>query len=97
MQIRLRRERLEHHLAVCNLNHRMFAGLTGLTSSHLSELMNGKRQPSARVRAKILEVVERKSPHVTFHDLFHVLDSDGNIVTQAPFAVEKELCVLEKS
>lgn len=81
MKVRLKKERLEHYLAVRNLNYNAFARTSGLTRSHLSQIVNGRRAPSASVRDKILNAVAQREPGVKFQDLFELLDDEGNVTT----------------
>lgn len=61
-----------------NVSFAQFAGLCGLTSGHLSLLMNGKRQPSAPVRRRLLKgISEITGREWKFEDFFEVVERDA--------------------
>lgn len=68
MRIRLRTEVLAQHLAASSLSQNRWATRMGISTGHLSELVNGKKlYPSASTRNKLL-----KGTGLSFDDLFEM-------------------------
>ena len=72
LKVRLRALATWEHLARQNLSQNELASRLGITSGYLSQLINGQRCPSARIRRRLLEII----PGVAFDDLFVVEHRD---------------------
>ncbi len=71
-RVRLRSEAVWDWLNRRNLSQNDLANLLGVSSGHLSRLINGRRSPSPRMRRSLMETLGRSE----FDDLFIVVSSD---------------------
>ncbi len=60
--------RLEEYFTEKNISERKFASLVGVSHSHISNIISGKRTPSIHLIKKIEEQTQGK---VGLNDLFH--------------------------
>ncbi|MHA6710957.1 helix-turn-helix transcriptional regulator [Dehalococcoides mccartyi] len=58
-----------------NLSQRDLAEKLGFSRSHLSHIINGRREPSPVLRRLILDYL----PEYTFDDLFIIEENGGNV------------------
>jgi len=73
VSVKVKRNAFEIALARKNLSQRDLAEMIGFSRSHLSHIINGRREPSPLVRRVILEHL----PEYTFDDLF-IIEEDQN-------------------
>lgn len=66
MKVKLRSGAVRKLLARKNLSQNWLAGRIGASSSYISQVMNGVRNPSPRMREAIMQVFKDS----TFDDLF---------------------------
>jgi transcriptional regulator with XRE-family HTH domain len=77
IKIKLNRLAFEIALSRQNLSQRDFAELIGFSRSHLSHIINGRREPSPGLRRTILEYL----PEYTFDDLFIIEENGSHVRT----------------
>lgn len=78
MRVVLKREVLWHHILRRHLSLQAFARRAGVGGGHLSQILAGKRSPSAAVRAKLIAATETEQlPPMEFDELFLILPA-GN-------------------
>ena len=70
VKVKLNRHALEVALTRKNLSQRDLAGMIQFSRSHLSHIINGRREPSPLMRRLILEHLQ----DYTFDDLFIIED-----------------------
>ncbi len=58
-----------------NISQNELAERLGISSGYMSQLVNGRRYPSPRLRKKMLHVFRS----LTFGDLFYLEDKDASI------------------
>lgn len=68
IKIKLNRIAFEVAISRRNLSQRDFAELIGFSRSHISHIINGRREPSPVLRRTMLEHL----PEYTFDDLFTI-------------------------
>ncbi len=73
VKVKLNRLALEIAMSRKNLSQRDLAEKLGFSRSHLSHIMNGRREPSPVLRRVILEFL----PEYKFDDLFTIEDGNG--------------------
>jgi putative transcriptional regulator len=73
VRVKVNQRSFEVALSKKNLSQRDLAELIGFSRSHVSFVINGKREPSALMRRQILEHLSE----YTFDDLF-VIEEGGN-------------------
>lgn len=66
MKVKLRSTTIDAHLARRNKSKSWLALKIGISSGYLSQLMDGTRNPSPKVR----EQIQRTLPDLSFDDLF---------------------------
>lgn len=71
VRVMMNRQAFQIALIKENLSQREFAEKVGFSRSHLSYILNGKREPSPALRRRILE----KLREYTFDDLFIIEES----------------------
>ena len=72
IRVKLNRTAFEVALSRQNLSHRNLAAMIGFSRSHVSHIVNGRREPSPNLRRAILEQL----PDYTFDDLFIIEKSE---------------------
>lgn len=73
LRVKLREEKIERLLARKNLSQNWLAKRIEVSSGYMSQLMNGVRYASPRVRAKLQEVFIDS----TFDELFRIRNDGG--------------------
>jgi len=73
VRVKVNQHAFEVALSKKNLSQRDLAELIGFSRSHISFIINGKREPSATMRRLILEQLK----DYTFDDLF-IIEEGGN-------------------
>jgi len=73
VKVKLNRLALEVAMSRKNLSQRDFAEKLGFSRSHLSHIINGRREPSPLLRRLILEYLKE----YTFDDLFIIENGNG--------------------
>jgi transcriptional regulator with XRE-family HTH domain len=74
MRIQLRADVLEDHIGRRNLSQNAFARRAGVTSGYISLLLRGRRNPSAKMRQKLLRATRTEDGKVlNFDDLFKMV------------------------
>ena len=73
VKVKLNRIAFEVAMSRKNLSQRDLAEKIGFSRSHLSHIINGRREPSPVLRRLILEHL----PEYTFDDLFIIEDGNG--------------------
>ncbi len=68
VKVTLKRQAVASILARKNKSQNWLAGRLGISSGYMSQLLNGERAPSPRMRDRILEYFESMS----FDDLFSI-------------------------
>jgi len=74
VRVKVNQHAFEIALSKANLSQRDLAEMIGFSRSHLSFIINGKREPSAVMRRLILEHLR----HYTFDDLFIIEENGSN-------------------
>ena len=74
VRVKVNQRAFEIALSKENLSQRDLAEMIGYSRSHLSFIINGKREPSAVMRRLILE----RLCHYTFDDLFIIEENGSN-------------------
>ncbi len=74
MNVRLRREVLQEHIARRNISQNNFAIRANVSSGYMAQILVGKRKPSGRIREKLMQASGLK-----FDDLF-LIDREGTDV-----------------
>ena len=74
VRVRLNRNAFEVALSRKNLSQRNLADMIGFSRSHVSHIVNGRREPSPNLRRAILEQL----PDCSFDDLFIIEDGDAD-------------------
>ncbi len=72
-RVLLKREALWERLDRLNISQNELARRLGITTGHLSRLVNGRRCPSPALRRLLMEVLECQE----FDDLFYVVNGDA--------------------
>ncbi|MDE2885440.1 MAG: helix-turn-helix transcriptional regulator [Chloroflexota bacterium] len=72
-RVLLKREALWDRLDRLNISQNELARRLGISTSHLSRLINGQRCPSPAVRRLLMEVLDCTE----FDDLFYVVNGDA--------------------
>jgi transcriptional regulator with XRE-family HTH domain len=72
VKVRLRASAAWEHLSRHNFSQNELARRLGITSGYLSQLITGKRSPSAEMRRRILALL----PGTTFDELFVVQEAE---------------------
>ena len=72
-KVLLKREALWERLDRLNISQNELAQRLGITTGHLSRLVNGQRSPSPALRRLLMETLECHE----FDDLFHVVNDDA--------------------
>lgn len=67
LQVVVKFRKLREIIARKNMGQNSFARAAALTSGHVSQILNGKRMPSAYVRAKVM-----KALGVEFDEVFSI-------------------------
>jgi len=62
-----------HHMTCANVSQNQLAHELGVSSSYLSQIVNGRRFPSAKLRKKLLKYFEP----LNFNDLFSLISEDN--------------------
>ncbi|MFA5439769.1 helix-turn-helix transcriptional regulator [Dehalococcoides sp.] len=75
VKVKLNRLALEVAMSRKNLSQRDLAEKLGFSRSHLSHIINGRREPSPVLRRLILDYL----PEYTFDDLFIIEENGGNV------------------
>ena len=78
VKVKLNRLALEVALSRKNLSQRDLAKEIGFSRSHLSHIINGRREPSPVLRRLILEHL----PEYSFDDLFSIEENGINVRTE---------------
>ena len=73
-KIKLKPVPVQDYLARNNMTQKQMADLVGISGAYFSQLMNGDRSPSARVRTSFQQVMGADD----FDVLFYVEDPDEN-------------------
>jgi putative transcriptional regulator len=73
VKVKLNRIALEIAMSRQNFTQRDLAEKTGFSRSHLSHIINGRREPSPALRRLILKHL----PDYTFDDLFIIENNNG--------------------
>ena len=68
MKVYLRKEFVRSRLIRRNVSQNWLATLAGVTSGYMSQLMDGSRCPSPKLRQRLMEVF----PDYKFDDLFRI-------------------------
>jgi transcriptional regulator with XRE-family HTH domain len=68
MKVKLRSKKVRELLARKNLSQNWLAGRIGASSSYISQVMNGVRNPSPRMREAIMQVFKDSK----FDELFSI-------------------------
>lgn len=66
--VRIRKEQVELILTNKNKSHNWLADRANISKGYLSQIMNGDRYPSGKVREKILKVLKDS----TFDEIFEI-------------------------
>ena len=74
VRVKVNQRAFEVALSKKNLSQRDLSELIGFSRSHVSFIINGKREPSAVMRRLILEHL----PEYTFDDLFIIEENGSN-------------------
>ena len=74
VRVKVNQRAFEGALSKKNLSQRDLSELIGFSRSHVSFIINGKREPSAVMRRLILEHL----PEYTFDDLFIIEENGSN-------------------
>ena len=77
VKVKLNRIAFEVAMSRQNLSQRDFASKIGFSRSHLSHIINGRREPSPVLRRLIL----KHMPECTFDDLFVIEENGANVRT----------------
>ena len=72
MKVMLRAEAVWDRLSRLNMSQNELADLLGISSSHLSRLINGRRCPSPSIRRSLMEALDCS----VFDELFVVVSCD---------------------
>ena len=72
-RVMLRAEAVWDRLSRLNMSQNELADLLGISSSHLSRLINGRRCPSPSMRRRLMDALGCSE----FDDLFVVVSCDG--------------------
>ncbi|MDO8688573.1 MAG: helix-turn-helix transcriptional regulator [Dehalococcoidia bacterium] len=80
VKVRLNRNVVYQLLGRRNISQRGLAVSLGVSSGYLTQLLNGERCPSARLRQKMLQVMNP----LTFDDLFLMEHQDARAREQTP-------------
>ncbi len=70
MKVELKKDNIRKILSQRNISQNWFAFRVGTTSGYISQMMTGKRNPSPKMRKKILKVLKGNK----FDDLFKLQD-----------------------
>jgi hypothetical protein len=83
--IRLRRDKVETVRDLAHWNNAELARRAGLDQSAVIRLLDGKLQLGRRSIAGLLSAARREfGPHVSFDDLFEVIDANGEVAPYDP-------------
>ena len=74
VRVKINKHAFEIALSKKNLSQRDLAELIGFSRSHVSYIINGRREPSPVLRRLILKHL----PEYTFDDLFVIEENGGN-------------------
>ncbi len=72
-RVLLKQEALWDRLDRLNISQNELARMLGISTGHLSRLVNGQRCPSPPMRRKLMESLDCKE----FDDLFYVVNGDA--------------------
>lgn len=72
-RVLLKQESLWDRLDRLNISQNELAHMLGISTGHLSRLVNGQRCPSPSMRRKLMEVFDCQE----FDDLFYVVNGDA--------------------
>ena len=73
MEVKLRAPTFRKVLATKNLSQNSFARLIGTSGGYFSQMITGARNPSPRMRKRIMKVLKE----YRFEELFKVNDNSG--------------------
>jgi transcriptional regulator with XRE-family HTH domain len=74
MKVELKTDVLEAHIARRHLSQNAFARKAGVTSGCISLLLRGRRNPSAKMRKKLLRGTKKEDgTMLEFDDLFQIV------------------------
>ena len=76
VKVFLRADSIEKLLARKNMSQNWLAAKIGISSGYISQLVNGERCPSPKIREKIQDVFKDKK----FDDLFYINDDKADAI-----------------